>query len=65
MYVSIYVQIILMPDIMKNYSFGSDRSFSVKSELSNMDYKIFLKIKRVLSIRSHENPVRQIRILSY
>jgi hypothetical protein len=54
-----------MPDIMKNYSFSSDRWFSVKSELSNMDYKIFLKIKRVLSIKSHENPVKQIRNLSY
>jgi hypothetical protein len=54
-----------MPDIMKNYSFGSGRWFSVNSELSYMDYKIFLKIKRYLSIKSHENPVWQIRILSY
>jgi hypothetical protein len=54
-----------MPDIMKNYSFGSDKWVSFKSELSNMDYKIFLKTKRFLSIKSHENPVRQIRIVSY
>jgi len=44
--VSMYVQIILMKfiDIMKNYRLGSDKWFSLMSELSNMDYKIFLKI---------------------
>jgi hypothetical protein len=47
MYVSMYVQITLMKfmDVMKNYCFGSDKWFNVKSELSNMDYKIFLKIR--------------------
>jgi len=44
----VHVQIILMrfTGIMKNYSFGSDKWFSVKCEFSNMDYKIFLKISK-------------------
>jgi hypothetical protein len=48
MYVSMYVQIILMKftDIMKNYSFGLDKWFSVKSDVSNINYKIFLKISK-------------------
>lgn len=48
MYVTMYVRIICMKftDTMKNYTFGSDMWFNTNSELTCMDYKIFLKISK-------------------